>query len=74
MIKGRNVLNKAVFKGKVIVEDEISFEYQTNKWEKPSLIEIMTIKTDDKTVEVEAYLVDKNGIKCLEQMITSTLA
>ena len=63
--KGKNVL-KAVSRGKAVVEDEISFEYQTEKWEKPTRLEVTSSMVADGVAEVEAYLVDKNGVKCLD--------
>lgn len=63
--KGKNVL-KAVSRGKAVVEDEISFEYQTEKWEKPTRLEVSSSMVTDGVAEVEAYLVDKNGVKCLD--------
>lgn len=63
--KGKNVL-KAVSHGKAVVEDEISFEYQTEKWEKPVRFEVTSSKVADGIAKVEAYLVDRNGVKCLD--------
>lgn len=63
--KGKNVL-KAVSRGKAVVEDEISFEYQIEKWEKPTRLEVTSSMVADGVAEVEAYLVDKNGVKCLD--------
>ena len=63
--KGKNVL-KAVSHGKAVVEDEISFEYQTEKWEIPARLEVTSSIITDGVAEVEAYLVDRNGVKCLD--------
>lgn len=63
--KGENTL-KAVSRDKVMVEDIISFEYQTEKWEKPYSIELTSSVVNDGVVEIEAYLVDRKGVKCLD--------
>ncbi|WP_113661345.1 glycoside hydrolase family 2 TIM barrel-domain containing protein [Pedobacter nanyangensis] len=53
-------------KGKVIVTDEITQEYQTEKWGKPTQLSLNKIGEADgiATIEVKAY--DANKVRCLD--------
>jgi beta-galactosidase len=64
--KGENQLKVVASKGKVIVKDEITQVYQTEKWGKPSQMILQEIgqKGDIATIEVKLY--DANKILCLD--------
>lgn len=66
--KGQNVL-RAIAIGQETLFDELEFEYQTEKWKKEHAFEVVSIPQNDGTVEIEAQLVDVNGIKCLDSRI-----
>ena len=68
LAKGRNTL-RAVSVGKEALSDELSFEYQTEKWGKEHAFKITSTPREDGTVEVEAQLVDANGVRCLDSRI-----
>jgi len=63
---GKNHLQIVASKDGVTVSDEIEFEYQTAKWEKPAKLELAEIARDATTVTVEAKLFDANGVLCLD--------
>jgi beta-galactosidase len=49
-----------------ILVDEISFEYQTEKWGAVSQIVTKLTKITDNEMWVEAQLIDSKGVKCLD--------
>jgi len=53
-------------KGSAIVEDEISFRYQTEKWEKPAQLQLRELSRNGDRVTVEAQLSDVRGVLCLD--------
>lgn len=65
---GQNTL-RAVAIGKEALSDELSFEYQTDKWGKEHALKVTSTPREDGTVEIEAQLVDANGIRCLDSRI-----
>ena len=66
--KGQNTL-RAVTAGKEALADELSFEYQTEKWGKEHAFRVTSTPKEDGIVEVEAQLVDSNGIRCLDSRV-----
>jgi hypothetical protein len=66
--KGQNTL-RAVTAGKEALADELSFEYQTEKWGKEHAFQVTSTPKEDGIVEVEAQLVDSNGIRCLDSRV-----
>ena len=64
--KGENIVKVIGKKGKEMVTDEIKFNYQTEKWEKPAKMELKKISQqgDEATVEVKLY--DNKGVQCLD--------
>lgn len=70
-VKGRNELKALAFtttnRGKdTVLTDEISFEYQTEKWGEVSQIACRVDSVSASEVWVEAQLLDKNGVACLD--------
>jgi len=63
---GKNDIKVIARKGKTIVEDEISFEYETRKWGEPSKLEIRKINEEGGIATFEAKLFDSNGVQCLD--------
>jgi beta-galactosidase len=53
-------------KGGVEVADEITFQYQTAKWEKPAKLDLREVTRKDGVVTVEARLFDAKGVQCLD--------
>ena len=48
------------------LSDTISFSYQSKPWGEPKKIAITRTKTDDGQPMIEAVLLDKDGLVCLE--------
>lgn len=65
LTKGTYQVKAIAKKGKTIIEDEMSFEYQTEKWGKPAKM-LLTKSTSGDTTTVFVQLVDKNGVRCLD--------
>jgi beta-galactosidase len=63
---GKNHLRVVTKKGGVTVSDEIEFEYQTARWDKPVRLTLSEIASDGGIVAVEAKLFDANGVLCLD--------
>ena len=68
LAKGQNTL-RAVAAGKEALADELSFEYQTEKWGTEHAFRVTSTPKEDGIVEVEAQLVDSNGIRCLDSRV-----
>ncbi|MGE6219035.1 glycoside hydrolase family 2 TIM barrel-domain containing protein [Nubsella zeaxanthinifaciens] len=66
MQKGTYQIKVVAKKGKVVVTDEITQEYQTEKWRKPAKLVLQKIADENglATIEVKAY--DANGVLCLD--------
>jgi beta-galactosidase len=64
--EGENKIRVVARKGKVNVEDEIAFTYQTKKWEKPSKLILEKVKEENDVVTLQVKLLDKNNILCLD--------
>lgn len=66
MQKGSYQFKVVAKKGKVIVTDEITQEYQTEKWGKPAKLVLQKVAEENglATIEVKAY--DANGVLCLD--------
>ena len=63
---GKNRLRVVAQKDGKTVSDEIEFEYQTAKWEKPEKLVLTGIAGDGGIAAVEAKLFDANGVLCLD--------
>lgn len=64
--QGKNSLKAIGKKGKVTVEDEISFDYETRPFGKEAELKVSINDADQEYVWIEAELVDSNGILCLD--------
>jgi beta-galactosidase len=64
--KGENTVRTIGRKGKETVTDEINFIYQTDKWDKPSRINVTVNPVGNEEYWVEATLLDKKGVLCLD--------
>jgi beta-galactosidase len=64
--KGKNEVRVIARKGKLTVADSISFQYQTEKWNKPAKLLIEKIKEKDDTVTIQAKLLDNKNVQCLD--------
>lgn len=62
---GENTLRAVSADG--AVEDEITLEYQTEKWGEPASVEIETVLEEDGQAVVHVQVVDSNGIPCLDE-------
>jgi len=63
---GGNVLRVVARKNGVSVTDEIRFQYQTEKWEKPARLQLTEKSRTGDRVTVEARLLDAKGVLCLD--------
>jgi beta-galactosidase len=64
--KGENIVRVIARKGTVTVEDSLQFQYQTEKWGKPSQVKIEKTGEENGIATVRARLLDENGIPCLD--------
>jgi beta-galactosidase len=65
-VPGKNHLRVVGARDGSTVEDEIEFEYQTEKWGSPAALKLAEVARDAKTITVEATLFDAHGILCLD--------
>ncbi|RZM08388.1 MAG: DUF4982 domain-containing protein, partial [Pedobacter sp.] len=65
-IKGENIVKVIAKKGKVVVNDEVSFVYQTDKWTKPAYLTLTKILQENNVVTLEAKIFDQKGVQCLD--------
>lgn len=63
---GTNHLRVVARKGTVTISDEIVFEYQTAKWDKPAKLVLSEISRDANKATVEATVLDAAGAHCLD--------
>jgi beta-galactosidase len=64
--KGQNTVSVKARKGKEIVEDRISFIYQTEKWGKPAKTVFEKISESGGIATLEVKLLDNQNILCLD--------
>ena len=64
--EGEDRLRAVGHHGSATVTDEIPVAYQTQKWEKPARFDLRQMSRGAKTVTVEARLLDRNGVLCLD--------
>lgn len=53
-------------KGRSVVTDELSFRYQTDKWEAPAKMVLEKIGEENDTTTVQVRVLDKNGVQRLD--------
>ncbi|WP_207532299.1 glycoside hydrolase family 2 TIM barrel-domain containing protein [Desertivirga arenae] len=63
---GKNTIRVAATKGRTVVSDTISFNYETRKWTAPAKLEVQKIDERDGTITVEVKLFDAAGVQCLD--------
>jgi beta-galactosidase len=66
MQKGTYNFKVVAKKGKITVVDEITQEYQTDKWAKPAKLVLQKIKEANGVATVEVKAVDANNVLCLD--------
>lgn len=64
--EGNNEIEATGYNGKLRLNDKIQQQYQTRNWNKPTEIRLTQTMLDQETVLVQAELVDKDGIRCLD--------
>jgi beta-galactosidase len=64
--KGKNELKVVAHKGKTIVEDALSFDYQVEKWSTPAKMTFQKIAEENGIATLEVKLLDNNNITCLD--------
>jgi len=64
--KGENHLKIVARKGRDVVTDEISFQYQTEKWGAPAKMVFEKIALQGNTITLQVKFLDKNGVQCLD--------
>lgn len=64
--KGANELKVIAKKGKTVVEDAVSFQYQTEKWGKPSQMTLSKTGEENGIATLEVKMLDANNITCLD--------
>ena len=64
--EGDNDIEAIGHNGKLCLKDRIRLQYQTQSWGKPAEIRLTQTPLTGDTVLVQAELVDKNGIRCLD--------
>lgn len=64
--KGQHRVKAIAYNGKEVLQDEITFQYQTEKWGKPAKVLLETIWEDGGLARVQAKLVDDKGVQILD--------
>lgn len=65
-VKGQNVVKVIAKQGKETVTDEIKFQYQTEKWTKPTQMTLNKIDQQGDVATVEVKLFDEKHVQCLD--------
>jgi beta-galactosidase len=64
--KGINTVNVVARKNRITVTDNISFQYQTEKWGKPSRMKIEKLDESNDSVTIQVKLLDDKNVQCLD--------
>ncbi|GAB3851432.1 glycoside hydrolase family 2 TIM barrel-domain containing protein [Hymenobacter terrigena] len=64
--EGNNTFKVVAKKGKAVVQDEITQQYQTAKWTKPAKITLEKIAEKDGIATVQVKFLDAQGVACLD--------
>ena len=64
--KGKNDVKVIAKKGKLAVEDAISFQYQTDKWGKPAKLLMEKLNEENGVITLQAKLLDDKNVQCLD--------
>src|SRR6266853_2378203 len=63
---GENYVKVVGSKDGEVVNDELKFRYQTQKWEKPAKLILEEIGRSVETVTIQVRAQDRNGVLCLD--------
>jgi beta-galactosidase len=63
---GKNVIRVVAKKGKVVITDEITQEYQTEKWTKPAKMQFEKLSEENGIATLQVKLLDNNNVLCLD--------
>ncbi|MES2419121.1 MAG: glycoside hydrolase family 2 TIM barrel-domain containing protein [Bacteroidota bacterium] len=66
MSKGKYTFKVVAKKGKITVTDEITQEYQTDKWSKPAKMTLEKIAEKDGITTLEVKMLDAQHVLCLD--------
>jgi beta-galactosidase len=66
LLKGINHIKVIAKKEKLLVEDAISFQYQTEKWNKPAKLLIEKLSEENGMVTLQVTLLDDKNVQCLD--------
>lgn len=64
--QGENMLRAVSVGGKEALTDELTFEYQTEKWGKEAAFNVTSKPNGEGVVAIEAQLIDEGGTRCLD--------
>jgi beta-galactosidase len=64
--KGKNYVRVIAKKDKVVLQDSIKFQYQTEKWGNPAKLTLENVKQESGIVTLQAKLLDANNVQCLD--------
>ncbi len=64
--KGTNTVQVIAKKGKIKLEDSLSFRYQTEKWGKPSQLKMEKLMEREGIATVQVQLLDADQVPCLD--------
>lgn len=64
--KGANRVNVVAKKGNETVKDEISFQYQTEKWKAPAKLLMEKINEENGVATIGVKLLDEKSVQCLD--------
>lgn len=62
--KGKNEVKVVARKGKETVQDQVSFEYQTEKWSKPAKMTLQQIASENGIATIEVKVFDSYNVYC----------
>jgi len=64
--KGKNDVKVIAKKGKVVITDQVGFQYQAAKWGKPAKLLIEKLKEENGVITLQAKLLDEHNVECLD--------
>jgi beta-galactosidase len=64
--EGSNTIRAIGKKGKKIIEDQITQQYQTTKWSDPAKLLVEKIKENNETITVQVKILDQANVPCLD--------
>ncbi|MFL9483995.1 glycoside hydrolase family 2 TIM barrel-domain containing protein [Chitinophagaceae bacterium LWZ2-11] len=64
--KGENKVKVIGKKGKEQVQDDLSFQYQTDKWSKPAKMLLEKLSEENGVATIQVKFLDNNNVQCLD--------